>query len=162
MEEIKGRYIFPGNLKLPVSIIKNSQISETRLRQMIDVLDGLKDRCLSRLTYGKDTCYEVVLTKTRSLYIDYKKNVLNFYIYDSHEKVYTQVLTVKDCEIIERRERNILSKLESYTRGNLQLDTSKGSLVQTLMRVAYEQRSGAEHTKRVLGNKIEDDFNLDI
>lgn len=161
MEEIKGRYVFPGNLKLPVSIIKNSQISETRLRQMVDVLDGLKDRCLSRLAYGKDTCYEVVLTKSRSLYIDYKKNILNFYICDSHEKVYTQVLTVRDCEIIERRERIILSKLESYTRGDLQLDTSKGSLVQTLMRVAYEQGSGAERTKCVLGNKIEDDFNLD-
>ena len=89
-KEILSRYIFDGNLKIPVHFIKSADTNMQSL--IITVFSKLRDRLLSCFQYNENCCITYPLSINRTLYIDYRNKKLNFYIKDDEKKEFNSII----------------------------------------------------------------------
>lgn len=162
MEEIKGRFVFPGNLKLPVEVIKNANLNDKRRKQLFEVLDRLKVRAMMCVTINKSSCTTVQLDRHRRLYIDYKDRNMNFWIFDDARGILTQQLTYKDCLSIEWQEKPILRGISKFSEKVLDKKDKENLLTQTFVHTAYDLKLSGIKPPKVRRHEMDDDFTLDI
>lgn len=160
MEEVKGRYVFPGNLKLPVGIIKSNDINDKHLSQLFIVLDEFRDRCISNVVYNRRSCCPIELDSNKTLYIDYNNGFLNFYIKNIDKHEIGQHLSLNDCERIVRRESTILQQLYYYSNFELLENKKKDLLLQTLVHSAYNLRTQSDLNRKIFVYDLAKDFEL--
>ena len=162
LKTIKARYIYPGNLKIALADIENLEYSEKQINNLANELKFLKNILLSSFVFDQNDCYKVDLSLTRSLYIDYKNNQLNFFIEDKLNKVITQIITIKECEKLQRIESILSRKIKEYTSKDINTDRNKNNLASTLIHSAYKEIQHNRGSPVIFGNTIDDDFNLDL
>ena len=159
-DALNKRYVFPGNIKVPVEIIE--RLSNKEKDNLTITLNSLRSNLISCVESGEDTCFKITLTKTTSLYIDFRNNNLNFYIEDDKNEFYTQILSLADCEAIERKETGIIKAFKAYNEmPELTDEKRRNNLTQTLVHSAYESKRHNKGSPTVFGKKVSDDFSID-
>ncbi len=108
---LKTRYIFPGQLKLPVAVLH--RVSETEKQKMVDFLNTFFDTVLLQCEQGKDLYLSLPLTPSRTLYVDYTNGKLTFFIEDASNELLTQTLTARDVTQLMRKEPLLVKTIQN-------------------------------------------------
>lgn len=156
---IKTRYTYKGNLKIPVDIIHS--LSDKEKNQINRVFDTFKENALNYFIIDKKTCVSYPLSPSRTLYIDYTNNHLNFYIKDIKNKEITQLLSINDINKIIRSERLIYKAIQNTVGKDIR-QNAHDNIFSTLVQSAYNSKINNRGSPTVEGYKLNDDIDLDI
>ncbi len=154
---INGRYIFPGNIKVPVETIES--MSPKEASQTLDTLNILGRRIKEANKTGKDVVITTTLSFKRKLYVCYKNNKLNMFI--ETPTSFTQLLNDRDLSKIPWKESPLVDKMHNVSL-SIEKQEAKDVLIQTLVKSAYNERISNRGSPVVMGKKLDNDFDLDL
>lgn len=156
-EIINGRYVFPGNLKVPVKTIE--QLPSKEASVLLGTLAQLSAKVKEANKNKADLVFSVALTKDAKLYVDYKNKQLNLYI--ETPKCFTQLLDNKSLFKVPWKETYI----ENKTR-EISIDKDKENnldkLTSTLLRSAYNEKINNRGSPKIFGKALDDDFDIEL
>ncbi len=156
-KEINGRYIFPGNLKLDNASI--SSLTKKEYDLIIDIMTRYKDKLLESFNFKKDVCVSYQLSIHRTLYIDYRKGNINFFIVDEEQKLITQLLNKNEVLKLVRAQVIIQKIIEksAYEKEKNRYEM----LMSTLVNSAQQEVVKNKGHPTVFKNKLDKDLDLD-
>lgn len=156
-KEINGRYIFPGNLKLDNEAIKSLGKNEYDI--VIDIMTRYKDKLLESFQFKNDVCISYQLSIHRTLFIDYRKGNVNFFIVDEEQKLITQLLNKNEVLKLVRAQVIISKIIERSTQ-----DKEKNRyemLMATLVNAAQQGQVMNKGHPTVFLKRLDKDLDID-
>ena len=153
---IKGRYVFPGKIKVPVKTIERlpKDSADNTIRTISQLAHHIKESQKS----NKNFVVTANLTNKDKLYVDYRNNNLNLYL--ETPNTFTQIINDKALLKIAWKEKFIKDKVNDLTL-NLEKQSEKDYLTATLLHAACRERDKNLRDTKVFGKDIDDSMELD-
>lgn len=116
-EIFDGYYVFPGELRVAVEDIE--RLPQKDFEIIRDVLGGLKDRLLSCFETDVYSVCKIPVSARTSLIACYQNNIIDLYLLDNISNEIFQTLTLKDVDMLVRREQTVLKAVRRYSHREL-------------------------------------------
>ncbi len=157
-----SRFKMKGNLKISISEIHshtNTHETDKRIYNTQQYFEIFYRKILSGFLKTGDACVSVPLTRTKTLYADYCKGKLNFFIEDSEKNIFTQLIDIALVDIIARKEDLLLRLIDDI---KIKGRSEKQSELSDIIHEAYKKPVQNRGSPIYNNKSIDDDFDLDL